>query len=44
MQHLRHDRIRQPFLPPPEAAGASGEDPRIEQLLVSGLDHYRRRA
>lgn len=30
----------QSFPPPPEAAGASGEDARIEQLLVTGLDHY----
>lgn len=30
----------QSFPPPSEAAGASGEDARIEQLLVSGLDQY----
>ena len=30
----------QSFPPHPDAAGASGEDARIEQLLVSGLDHY----
>ncbi|MDH4063503.1 MAG: hypothetical protein OEW19_03825 [Acidobacteriota bacterium] len=30
----------QSFPPPPEPAGAPAEDARIEQLLVSGLDHY----
>lgn len=30
----------QSFPPLPEAAGAPGEDARIEHLLVSGLDHY----